>query len=178
MFDETKHPRDDAGKFTYSDGNGGEHIPTVAENKRLEEIGVTDKKRIVNIAIDTNIQRQFDKATPKERSKIAYQYILDNLRGRYPTADGKSVLIERVGAKKISHTLFEPKIRVIPQLGELISAGTFIETKTVNHSKFAEFSYYDVDVRIGSESYHAVLNIGVRANGDSTLYEINQFEKI
>ena len=65
MFDETKHPRDDVGKFTYSDGNGGWHIPTEAENKRFEEIGVTDKKRIVNIAIDTDIQRQFDKATPK-----------------------------------------------------------------------------------------------------------------
>lgn len=42
MFDETKHPRDDAGKFTYSDGKGGEHIPTEAEQKRMEELGHSD----------------------------------------------------------------------------------------------------------------------------------------
>ena len=40
MWDESKHPRDERGRFT-SDGNGGEHIATPAEEKRLEELGIS-----------------------------------------------------------------------------------------------------------------------------------------
>ena len=42
MFDESKHPRDEMGKFT--DGAGGTHIPTEAELQRLREMGVDEQK--------------------------------------------------------------------------------------------------------------------------------------
>lgn len=42
MFDESKHPRDEIGRFVEktSDGIGGEHIATPAEEKRMRETGI------------------------------------------------------------------------------------------------------------------------------------------
>lgn len=42
MFDENKHPRDDGGRFTSSDGAGGTHEATEAEKQKLRENGITD----------------------------------------------------------------------------------------------------------------------------------------
>ncbi len=42
MFDESKHPRDNDGKFTSSDGAGGTHEATEAEKQRLRERGIRD----------------------------------------------------------------------------------------------------------------------------------------
>lgn len=73
--------------------------------------------------MNADIQKQFDRATPQERVKIAFKYIMDNLRGKYPAEDGRVVAIEKVGADKMSHTLNETKIRVLPELAKLIEAG-------------------------------------------------------
>lgn len=45
-WDENKHPRDEIGRFTYSDGSGGEHIPTDAEKERLRELGLDNKPQL------------------------------------------------------------------------------------------------------------------------------------
>lgn len=134
-------------------------------------------KKVVKVNLDSEIQKKFDCATPKERQKIAFDYIMKNLRGKYPTEDGRVVSIERVGAKKITHDQGEIKIRVVPDLGKFIQAGEFIETKEANHKYFKGFAYYKVSFQFGKELYSAILNVGIRENGDSTLYEINQFHK-
>lgn len=45
-WDESEHPRDERGRFTYSDGMGGEHIPTQAEKERLREMGIDNKPQL------------------------------------------------------------------------------------------------------------------------------------
>lgn len=137
----------------------------------------TPTRKVVKVSLEAEIQKQFDKATPKERQKIAFDYIMKNLRGKYPAEDGRVVAIEKVGAKKITHDFGITKMRVVPKLGELIQAGTLIETKDVSHKIFKGFAYYKVHFQIGTEMYSAILNVGIRENGDSTLYEINQFAK-
>ncbi len=134
-------------------------------------------QEIVKVRMDATIQKQFDNSTPKERSKIAYHYIMDNLRGKYPTKDNREVFIERVGAKEIAHTLYEPKIRVTPELGQLIKVGEFLKISKAEHGPFKDFAYYKVNIEMANDTYCAVLNIGIRDNGDSTLYDINQFNK-
>ena len=134
-------------------------------------------KKVVKVNLDADIQKQFDNASPKERQKIAFDYIMKNLRGKYPAEDGRVISIEKVGAKKITHDHGDVKIRVIPELGKFIQAGEFIETKEVSHRYFKAFAYYKVHFQFGEEMYSAILNVGIRENGDSTLYEINQFKK-
>lgn len=61
MFDESKHPRDDGGKFSSSDGAGGTHEATEAEKRKLSEAGIstgsgkkkmTPAEKIASVHID------------------------------------------------------------------------------------------------------------------------------
>lgn len=157
-----------------------EKLQELAKPKKGKDKSEDDDIEIVEVDLTADIQKQFDKATPEERRKIAFDYIMDNLRGKYPTNDGRIVAIERVGAKKIKNTLNEIKIRVIPELDELIKSGKFQYIKEDNgnkHRSFNSFAYYKVSFRVGNEVYKGMLNIGIRENGDSTLYELNQISK-
>ena len=88
------------------------------------------------------------------------------------------VLIQESSANKISHTLFETKIRTSPQLAELIKKGKFNKTeKADNHKLFNRFLYYDVLIKLGNKKYKALLNIGVNDAKECVLYDINKFEE-
>lgn len=167
----------------------------IAEDKRKDEDFKEQGKRsnffdeddsdleTVEIDLTSDIQKQLDNATPEGRAKIAYKYIMDNLRGKYPTKDGREVPIERLGAKKMSHTLYEPKLRATPELGKLLQSGQFmgeenaIKENGEKHKHFDRFVYYKVSIKIGRENYSAILNVGIRPNNTCTLYDINQFNK-
>ena len=62
-FDESKHPRDEMGKFT--DGAGGTHIPTEAELQRLREMGVDEQKE--QMQKDRTREEQQEKMAPAEK---------------------------------------------------------------------------------------------------------------
>ncbi|MCX4361782.1 MAG: hypothetical protein OSJ74_00120 [Clostridia bacterium] len=131
----------------------------------------------VEVDLTADIQKQFDNATPKERSKIAYRYIMDNLRGKYPAHDGLEITISSVGADKMSHTTHLEKIRVLPELARLIQAGRARGVINVEHKKFDKMAYYDVAFKVGKDYYRALLNVGILKDGVSTLYDINPFNK-
>lgn len=158
-----------SGKFGKSDID--------ATSKKQSEKKIPTKK-IVKVDMDAEVQKQLATAkTPKERQKIAYRYIMDNLCGEYATLDGRAVTISSVGADKITHKDINVKLKVSPHLADFIRAGEFQGIKDVMHKKFIKFAYYKVTFQIGKEKYSALLNIGVRADGTSALYDINPFNK-
>lgn len=163
-----------SGKFSKSD------IKTATEKPDKKKAST---KKVVKVNLEADVQKQFDKATPKEREKIAFRYIMDNLRGKYAAEDGREITIERVGADKMSHTLNETKIRVLPELAKLIEAGKsegVVEAKKPDgkpHKLFTHFAYYRVAFQIGNDTFVGKLNVGIRADGSSTLYDINPFNK-
>ncbi len=179
MFDESKHPRAEDGRFT--DGSGGGK--TYRQNTSYAEILAEDNKKasankIVKVDMNTQIQKQLNEAqSPKERQKIAYRYIMDNLCGKYATQDGRTVTISSVGADKITHKDIEVKLRVSPHLADFIKAGELVNVKNVEHKKFVKFAYYKVLFRLGDDTYTGLLNVGIRADGSSTLYDLNPFNK-
>lgn len=205
QFVEAEHPRDDVGKFrklstkelkealkidygkfvktgettvvtpeqTNDVYKGSDKYP---KTTRHFEFIKSAKNGIVEINLDTEIQKQFDSSTPKERQNIAFRYIMDKLRGKYPK-DGREILVERVGADKMSHTLNELKIRVLPELAKLIEVSNFNKIVKVDHKIFDKFAYYNTCFSINNEKYSAFLNVGIRKNGLSTLYDINPFNK-
>lgn len=158
-WEERKHPRDSDGKFSNSGSNN------------------SLKQSTVKIDLDSDIQKQFEKATPHEKQKLAFDYIMDNLRGRYPSEDGRTIAIERVGADKITHTKNETKIKVTPALADLIQSCKFKKIVDAEHKLFDKFAYYDVEFEIADEKYEGVLNVGIRKNGESSLYDLNPFNK-
>lgn len=195
QFEESKHPRGKDGRFSNKDKSdyssevnerirwakdNGIELPLNADGSlddlRLQRLYETKKTVPVKVNMDAEIQKQFDAATPKERQKIAFRYIMDNLRGKYPTNDGRTIAIERVGADKMTHSFDERKIRVLPELKLLIEAGRFRGVIDVKHKLFIQIAYYDFEFAIRDIKYKARLNIGIRKNGDSTLYDIKPIE--
>ncbi len=64
MFDESKHPRDNDGKFSSSDGAGGTHEATEAERRRLHEMGITvggEKKKMTPAEKIASVHIDFEK---------------------------------------------------------------------------------------------------------------------
>lgn len=202
QFDETKHPRDEKGQFTKGVTlnklfkKTGETTILYPENKDDTYKGRDNyaqnishyelikeakdeykKSKTVKIDLGSDIQKKFDNAGPKERTKIAREYILNNLRGVYPAKNGVDINISRKTAKEITNSKYEPKIRVSPELGRLISVSDFIETKKATHKKFNRFIYYKTFVEIGNNKYSAILNVGVDKKNDCVLYDINQFNE-
>ena len=136
---------------------------------------------IIIVDLDADIQKQFDSASDTERSTIAKKYILDNLRSDYMTNDGLEVIISGKTARKLAHTLYEPKIRVSPHLGEAIQCGVFEyvkESDKPREDEFVKFAYYRVYFDIGGKIYSGLLNIGIDKGGRGTLYDINPLLQI
>lgn len=182
MFDESKHPRAEDGRFTDGSGTG----KTYRQNTSYSEILAKDNKKaltnkIIKVDMNTQIQRQLNEAqSPKERQKIAYRYIMDNLRGKYTAPDGRTVSIEKVGADKITHRDIKVKLRVCPALADMIRAGEMVCITTATdkqNPKFVKFAYYKVPFQFGEDKYIGLLNVGIRSDGSSTLYDLNPFKK-
>ncbi len=139
------------------------------------------KKKVVKVDMDAEVQKQLDAAeTPKERQNIAFRYIMDNLRGKYAAADGRTVAIERVGADKMTYQDNKIKLKVCPSLADMIKSGEFQYTRKSEekkNQKFEEFAYYKVRLKVGNERYIGLLNVGIRADGSSTLYDLKPLLK-
>lgn len=144
----------------------------------------TSAEKIVEVDMDAEVQKRLSAAeTPKERQKIAFQYIMDNLRGQYAASDGRTVSIERVGADKITHHDMDVKLRVSPHLADFIKAGKLegvVEAKKEDghpHKLFSQFAYYKVAFKIGDDLFFGRLNVGIRKDGSATLYDLNPYQK-
>lgn len=203
MFNENEHPRDDSGKFAKKDGGeiteqsekakstetavkelqglSAEQAKQKILSKQSAEDKSTSMKKVVKIDMNADVQKRLNAAkTAKERQQIAFRYIMDNLRGQYEALDGRTVAIERVGADKMTYRDNKDKLRVCPALADMIKAGEYDHSAPAEekaNKKFEEFAYYKVSVKMGEEVYTGMLNVGIRKDGSSTLYDLRPFHK-
>lgn len=151
----------------------------IAEGQTLTE--AMKARKVVKVKLNTEVQKQIAAAkTSKERQKIAFRYIMDNLRGRYIASDGRTVAIERVGASKITSVDRKDKLQACPALADMIKAGEYDHSakgEDKPNKRFEEFVYYKVRVKVSNEIYRGMLNVGVRKDGSSTLYDLRPFDK-
>lgn len=149
------------------------------EELRRKVEGRTAKEAtdVVQVDMSTDFQKQFETASPRERQKLAFNYIMDYLRGDYEAEDGRVVSIERVGADKMTHIHYEAKLQATPELANFIKRGKFLGEIDVNHKKFEKMAYYKITFSLGADVYDAKLNVGIRKNGRCTLYDLNPINK-
>lgn len=183
MFDENKHPRDSGGKFTEKSASElkEELVQELPPRTAISEKKIESDKKVVEIDLNSEVQKRLDEAkTPKERQQIAFRYIMDNLRGKYTAPDGRTVAIERVGADKMTYQDIKIKLRVCPSLADMLKVGEFqyiTKSEEKKNQKFKEFAYYKVTLKVGDERYNGLLNIGIRGDGSSTLYDLKPLYK-
>jgi hypothetical protein len=127
--------------------------------------------KVIKVDLLNEIQHRFNGVTPKERQKIAYEYIMKSLRKEYKMTDSRVVFINKRSADKLSNTLDELKIRIIPELGKAIEKAELINIKDVEHKVFDKFAYYLVYFKIGNIIKKAELNVGINTiNKTAVLY--------
>lgn len=172
----SEYPNSSNDEFT-----GGSAFGKDVKSQTAPEDKTTIKEQIVEVDMDADVQKLLSAVeTSKERQKIAFKYIMDNLRGQYEAPDGRTVAIERVGADKMTYRDNKDKLRVCPALADLIKVGEYDHSSPSDekaNKKFEEFAYYKVRVKIGGEVFTGMLNVGIRKNGSSTLYDLRPFYK-
>lgn len=80
MFDESKHPRDNGGRFTSSDGAGGTHEATEAEKQNLKARGIdhaegntkklTPAEKIASVHIDFDKDNILPELNEEDLAKV------------------------------------------------------------------------------------------------------------
>ncbi|GBU20484.1 hypothetical protein R80B4_00362 [Fibrobacteres bacterium R8-0-B4] len=131
----------------------------------------------IDVDMTTGIQKKLTATdSVKERRSIAYAYIMDNLRGRYPTDDMLEIIVTKRSADKLTNMAPDIRLKVVPELANIIRIGKHPQIKDAEHSLFVKFAYYDVRFKLDNDCYTAVMNVGIRENGESVLYQINQFK--
>lgn len=112
----------------------------------------------------------------KNRRELAFDFIMQNCRGKFTMSDGRSVLISRMTADKYTNKAYDIKLKIVPNLIKFLHTCKFINIVSVIHDEFAKFAYYDVYFYVDEKRYKATINIGIRTNGESILYDINPIQ--
>jgi hypothetical protein len=134
--------------------------------------------RYVDVDLTTDVQRKLQETdSMSEKRQLVYKHVLENLRGKYTTRDGREVNVTRKSADELTFSAHKDSIRVIPELANIIKVGKLTDIKAVKHKIFSKFAYYDVDLKVGDSYYTANMNIGIKEDGESVLYQINQFKE-
>jgi len=206
-FNEKDHPRDKDGKFVDKNGDVKVKAQKVADNiqfKRLDHFGnpIKDKSKdnsnsgqdaidylrqkhpsdfkpkVVKIDMTTEIQKAItDAKTPNEQRDIIFDYIMNEMRGVYKTGDGVEVTISYRTAKEYTHNAIEVKLRIAPQLAEILKHSEFIGIVDAEHKRYKKFMYYKTNFDINGKIHSAKINIGITLGNKAVLYEINQFRE-
>jgi hypothetical protein len=136
------------------------------------------RAKYVDVDLARDVQKKLDAAgTIQEKRRIALQHIMDNLRGKYATNDGRTVEVNRRSANELTFGAPEIRLRAVPELENIIKTGNLKEIKPAEYGIFENFAYYEAMIKIGDDYYSALINIGVKQDGGSFMYQINKFEK-
>ena len=201
MWDESKHPRDDDGKFTDGSGTTGTDEKTFTSGRfakvttddglnngkgkvsaRFEEfkspktdidIQLFAGKKVVELSEDNELSRLI-LSSDKSKYKVIMDYIKKNFGGReFTLSDGRKTIIDNSDAKELSHKADAKRTAEITLLDELVKNAVFYDSVIAEHNKFSHFRYYVVQTKYKNETNSIYLNVGVAKNdGKLHLYAI------
>jgi len=133
---------------------------------------------VIIIDMDTDLQRAItDAGTPNDERKVVRFYILDNLRGKYITSDGRCVVISSKTADKYTNKANKIKLRAGQHLDTMLLRSKLINIVDVVHDSFEKFAYYETCFEIDGEKYVGMLNVGITSENESILYDLKPFKE-
>lgn len=190
-WEESKHPRDDDGKFT-DKGQG-----TPAERKRLEELNIKDKeKSTIKQSLREEEINNYKKEqiinlikTLNEVKKIKLKELVNIIKNFDPIElkiNDKKILaaFDKYAAEKnlytrgnSTHKGFSFKLKNINDLPKFIKDSQYYYSKpetgknTRQHKGVKEWHYFKSNVQVGDEKYNVVINIRDKGN-KQYVYEV------
>jgi len=134
---------------------------------------------VVKIDMNTEFQKAISGAkTAGDQRDFVYDFIMNNLRGKHIASDGRVVEICEATADKFIHRAPEIKLRVVAELQNMLKFCYLRNVVDVDHKIFNKFVYYDVVFQVDDKKYIGTLNVGVRKDGASVLYDMKPYNEI
>lgn len=173
QFEESKHPRDGDGKFTYKGGGEAKHIFELADElgvpydrntsyqalrARVEE---AQKYEVVELSEDNELARLIASSDEK-KNNIIKEYLIKNFAGRtFELSDGIEATVNKKDVDKLSNKVDDKRIAQLTEFNEIIKKAKFSHTtENVDHNKFSKFRYYKCKVRFKGDDNEIWLNVG------------------
>jgi len=153
--------------------NGSGAFWSVLENL----FDIQEKSEIVDLTDDKDLSVRIKNQRGSEKYKTIRDYILETLREQPITlSDGIVAKVDRSDALHIANKSANRKTAYISKIKDIIEKAKFYAADTnVEHNKFDEFRYYQVNVKYGNEMYPVYLNVGHSKNGDGYhIYDITR----
>jgi len=173
--------------FIPSGSDGKSEISKVIGKARLKtKAKATAQKiaggdKVVKVDLSSKIQKAIlEASSPSERRKLAYRYIMENFAGDHKTSDGRVITINSITAGKMTYDDHPIKIKVSPQLADLLQKSEFShmgELSKERKDNFVKFAYYNTDFDINGTMYKGQLNIGITNSNKAVLYDIKPITK-
>jgi hypothetical protein len=189
-WDESKHPRDEAGRFANKQLTPLERVISSPEAQvTIANLRARNPDRYplepVKIDLDTDVQQQMRKATKVERIKIAKAYLNDKFKGVHTMSDGRVINATDRGIKEFLYKpskAHELKLKISPQLAEILQSSTFDREVPIDKKRkddFDRFAYYNTKFDINGAMYTAVVNIAIDTKAGRAIFiDVNQLNEV
>ena len=173
QLEESKHPRDGDGKFTYKGGGEAKHIFELADElgvsydrntsyqvlkARVEEV---QKYEVVELSDDNELARLIA-SSDENKNRVIRDYIAKNFAGRtFELSDGIRAKVSKPDASKLSSATDDKRVAELSDFESLIKRARFEkQVDEVEHNKFISFRYYSTNIRYKGEKSGIWLNVG------------------
>lgn len=136
-------------------------------------------KKYVELDLDSEEQKRLDNKSPREMKREVKRILEDKYRGKNISDNNSFVTITSTDISKMTNSTYEHKLRILPELKDLLEVSKFIKYENSEHAKFSGFFYFRTNYKILDKAYTGVMNIGISKN-DYTIreYELNQIDEI
>lgn len=188
-FDESKHPRDDDGKFT-DKGEAGKSLRDYQMHygledgrlkyyrDRMETIQSQTKEShqneisavtIVELDKDNELTKRIQ-ASPQSKYNTIKEYLMEAFREQpIIMPDGEKVVFGSKDMDEMKHLADKRKTAEIAMLKELINASHFDKEIDIQHKKFSRMRYYVVTAKYEGKVFDIWINVG-RNKSDKKLH--------
>lgn len=158
-WDESKHPRDDDGKFTSGGGRAKD------ETDGTDSKGGTKNAEPEVVELDENSElARLIASSDRNKYDTIRRYLIENFGGReLELSDGKKAVIDKSDAKELAHKADNKRTAEIAELEAIIKKARFLMEKAVSHNKFTAFRYYTAPIRYKGELSEIILNVGIHS---------------
>lgn len=113
-----------------------------------------NRMHTIKVEMNSELQMAISKVNnPNEQRKIVFDYIMNNIRGKYITKDGREVAITRKTASKYTHDANETKLRATPELANMIMQSESLGVVEAQHKIFAKFAYYKTIFQVDNQLF-------------------------
>lgn len=152
-----------------------EETPSTAERSpSLKDGGKDAAVPTIEISPDSELIKRIENSN-KSKYDVIEEYLIEKFYGeRFMLSDGKSAIMDKRDANKLSAKANPARTTQLGNLKEIVEKAVYSHSaENIEHNKFSKFEYYSISVKIGEDTFNLWLNVGTAKNdGERHIYAL------